>query len=371
MNRLAAANLMHHPGRTAATMAGVAVGVVLVLLTAGLVRGQLRDRGRRDTNLGVEILLSLRGQEGLSFTTLPLSLPVSLAARARAVPGVAGVTPVGQHLEMKGESGLGLRQLDGVNFPEYAALAGIRIIRGAPLPASGDFMVVDTRYAAAHGTKPGDRITALDREFTVTGVYEPETGARMMIPLETMQQALGLEAGNAGNCSMLLVKCVDPAAQEEVARRISAQHPDFRILFARDLPALFATGYQGFNVFLNAVAGLAMIISALVIMLTMYTAVTDRTRQIGILKAMGASRRFIILALTIEAMLITVAGLLCGLLTAWLAQTYLSRQGTPVSLEPDFAARAIAGALISGLAGTLYPALRAAALDPVTALSHE
>lgn len=142
-----------------------------------------------------------------------------------AVPGVAAVTPVGQHLEMKGESGLGLRQIDGVEFDHYSAITKIRIVEGNPLPEAGDVVVVDVKYAAARKTKVGDRINLLDRDFRVTGIYEPETGAWIMIPLQTMQESLGV----AGKCSMLMVKCANPGEQEAVARRIGRRDPDARV----------------------------------------------------------------------------------------------------------------------------------------------
>src|SRR5215470_11302682 len=166
MNNLVASNLTHHPGRTLASVAGVAVGVILVVLTVGLVRGMLRDRGRRDANLAVEIMLSRQSQGGISMTTMSVSLPVSLLDRVRATPGVQSATPVAQHLEFNGEGALGLRQIDGVDFDVYQRATGVRIVEGHALPPSGDAMIVDTKYAAARRIKPGDKIKWLDREVT-------------------------------------------------------------------------------------------------------------------------------------------------------------------------------------------------------------
>lgn len=361
------ANLTHHPGRTLAAAAGVALGVVLVVLTVGLVRGTLSARGQREANLGAQIILSLRGQNGLSVTALPLIMPLTLLDEVRTVPGVAAVTPVGTHLEMKGEAGLGIRQIDGVDFPSYAAVTGVSIVTGRALPAAGDVMIVDVRYAADHHTQIGERISALDREFTVIGIYAPETGARMMIPLAVMQEALGAE----GKCSLLLVRCSNPDEAEEVARRIIERCPTLRVVFTQDLPVLFATGYRGFNVFLNAVAALAAIISLLVILLTTYTTVTERTQQIGILKALGASRRFIACVFLQEALLISLLGIVGGLIAALVARALLTLRGVRVSFERDFVLAALFAILLSTVIGALFPALRAARQDAVSALSHE
>jgi putative ABC transport system permease protein len=368
MKQLIFANLTHHPARTFASMLGVAVGVLLIVATVGLVRGQLRERGARDTNLAVQLMLSQANQGGLSFTTMSVSLPVNLLDEVRAIPGVAAVTPVAQHLEFGGQGALGLRQIDGVAFADYQRTTGAFIVAGQPLPERGDALVVDVKYAAATKTNVGDKLTLLDREFTVTGIYAPETGARLMIPLKTMQEAL-----NAPEmCSMYLVKCADPAAQEAVAHRIAARFPDFRILFTRDLPTLFATGFAGFNAFLKAVAALSALISLLIVLLTSYTTVSERTRQIGIMKALGASRWFIAAAFLKESLLISSGGIAGGLFLSWLLQFVLQHwNGTRISFERDYVILAVVGGLLCSLAGALYPAWRAAGLDVVEALSYE
>ncbi len=368
MKSLITANLTHHPGRTAASIIGVAVGIILVILTVGLVRGMLRNRGERDTNTGVELLVYHHQQFGISAASLPLSLPIELMDRIGEVPGIAAITPVGQHLEMKGDNGLGLRQIDGVNFADYTNATKIRVVEGRALPESGDAVIVDIKYAALHHTTPGDCISIFNRQFKVAGIYEPETGARTMIPLSTMQEELGAE----GKCSMFMVKCRNENEQEAVARRIIERFPDLRIIFTRDLPKLFANGYQSFNIFLDVVAGLAIIISLLVISLTMYSSVMERTRQIGILKSLGASKKFIAGVFIKESLMISTIGVASGLTVSLIARTILLKTiGTQIVLEAGYIFFAIAGGLMSGLVGAIYPALRAASQDPVDALNQE
>ncbi|HZF41418.1 MAG TPA: ABC transporter permease [Blastocatellia bacterium] len=365
---MVASNLTHHPGRTMASVAGVATGVILVVLTVGLVRGTLRDRGQRDANLAVEIMLSRNGQGGISLATTSVSLPVSLLDQARATPGVRAGAAVAQHVEFGGGNALGLRQIDGVDFEDFRRATGVRIVEGQGLPPSGDTMIVDVKYAAARKTKLGDKIRWMDREFTIVGVYEPETGARMMIPLRTMQEALGA----AGMCSMFLVKCERPEEQEEVARRLLERLPDSRVIFTRDLPVLFANGFAAFNVFLDAVVALALAISLLIILLTTYTTVTERTRQIGILKSLGASKRFIAMVFIKESMLVSVIGVTGGLFIALLSRMALaSWAGLSIEIEIGYTLCAALGGLASGLIGAIYPALRAASQDAVEALNYE
>lgn len=368
MNNLIASNLTHHPGRTLASVAGVAIGVILVVMTVGLVRGALRDRGQRDANLAIEILLSQKSQGGISWATMSASMPVTLIDQVRATPGVKAATPVAQHVEFSGEGALGLRQIDGVDFEDYQQATGVRIVEGQGLPRYGDSMIVDVRYAAARKTKPGDKIRWMGRDFTIVGIYEPETGSRMMIPLQTMQEAIGAP----GLCSMFLVKCERPEEQQEVAHRIVERLPDFRIIFTRDLPLLFSHGFAAFNVFLNAIVALALAISLLIILLTTYTTVTERTRQIGILKSLGASRRFIAMVFIKESMLVCVMGVIGGLFIALLSCLALTRWGgVRLEIEAGYTLFAVIGGLASGLIGAIYPALRAAGQDAVEALSYE
>jgi putative ABC transport system permease protein len=342
--------------------------MILVVLTVGLVRGTLRDRGQRDANLAIEIMLSQNSQGGISPTTMSVSLPLALLERARATPGVRAVTPVAQRLEFGGGNALGLRQIDGVDFEDFQRATGVRVVEGQGLPPRGDVVIVDVKYAAARKTKLGDKIRIMDREFAIVGIYEPETGARIMIPLQTMQEALGAP----GLCSMFLVKCENPEEQEEVARRLVERLPDSRIIFTRDLPILFANGFAAFNVFLDTVVAVALAISLLIILLTTYTTVTERTRQIGILKALGASKRFIAMVFIKESMMVSAMGVAGGLFIALLARLALtSWAGLRIEIEIGYTLCAALGGLASGLMGAIYPALRAASQDAVDALNYE
>lgn len=367
MNNLVSSNISHHPTRTAVSILGVAVGVILVVMTVGLVRGALKERANRDANVGVELMLRQGGQ-GLSMTSADMTIPLKNLSQVLSVPGVAVATPVGQHLEMGGKNGLGLQQIDGIEFASFTAASRLRVTSGEPLPPSGDVAIVDAKYALNNKAKLGDKVKALGRELTIVGIYEPESGARIKIPLATLQEALGAE----DKCSMIFIKCQVPEEQEQVAQRILSAFPEYRVLFTRDLPTLFTNGFSAFNVFLNVVRGLAVIISLLVILLTMYTTVSERTRQIGILKSLGASKTWIAWTFEKEALLISLLGVVGGLLICYLSRYVLV---TYFQLNIDFEPRSIllasAAGMLSGALGALYPALRAASQDPVDALSYE
>jgi putative ABC transport system permease protein len=283
------------------------------------------------------------------------------------VLGVSAATPVGQNIEMGASGGLGIRQVDGIDFQSFAAASNLRIIEGQPLPQSGDVAIIDFKEASK-GIKVGDKVRALGRDMTVVGIYEPEAGARIKIPLTTMQEVLGAP----GKCSMIFVKCQNAAEQEAVAARILEKFPGYSFFLTRELPQLFANGIAAFNVFLNVVKGLATVISLLIILLTMYTTVAERTRQIGVMKSLGASKFWIAWVFEKEALLISLLGVVVGLAIAILARYALvNGLGMNIDLEANSIIYSSVAGLGAGLLGALYPALRAASQDPVKALSYE
>ena len=140
------------------------------------------------------------------------------------------------------------------------------------------------RAKARRSERLGGTVELFERPFQIVGVYEPPGGGRIKIPLATMQEQAGVE----GKASSILVACDDPSEQDAVAERIHKAFPDDQIIFTRDLPELYASGVPALNVFISVVVAIAAAISLLVILLAMYTTVTERTRQIG-LKSLGMS----------------------------------------------------------------------------------
>jgi putative ABC transport system permease protein len=216
--------------------------------------------------------------------------------------------------------------------------------------------------------KIGSTVQLFERPFTIVGVYEPPGGGRIKIPLATMQDQEGAE----GKASAILVACTEPAKQEEVAGRIRERFPDDQIIFTRDLPEIYASGVPALNVFIKVVVGVAASISMLVILLAMYTTVTERTRQIGTLKALGMSKSSIAWVIEKEAILVSLLGVIVGVMLTFAARFAVMRVTTlTVEIEPRWVLISLLVGLVGGSLGALYPALRAARQDAVDALSYE
>jgi len=280
---------------------------------------------------------------------------------------VRAAVPLGQ-TTASSDSGFGVRLVDGIDFASYSQLAGLRIIEGEPLPTSGDVAIVDPIWIEQRKARLGDTLQLYDRSFRIVGIYEPPGGARIKIPLATMQE----QVGSPESCTSILVASTNPAEQELVAERIHQAFPEDQIIFTRDLPELYATGVPALNVFISVVVAIAAAISMLVILLAMYTTVTERTRQIGILKSLGMSNTSIAWVIEQEALLVSVLGVLLGLILTFAARFALMRASNlSVEIEPRWVLISLLIGVVGGSIGALYPALRAARQDAVDALSYE
>jgi putative ABC transport system permease protein len=365
MDSLVFSNIAHRPARTAVSILGTAVGVLLIVFTVGLAHGVLRERGKRESNIGAEIMIRASGSLSLGGGS-PFKLQASHAAEIATVQGVRAATPIGQTLD-RSDSGFGSRLIDGIDYDQYANLAGITIREGRK-PMSGDEAIVDPEWQERRKAKVGDTVPLFQRPFKIVGVYEPPGGGRIKIPLATMQE----QEGAAGRATAIFVSCEDPSKQDEVAARIQARFPDDQLIFTRDLPELYATGVPALNVFIKVVVGVAAAISMLVILLAMYTTVTERTRQIGILKSLGMSKPSIAWVIEQEAILVSLMGVILGVLLTLAAQFVLMRvTSLTILIEPRWVLIALGVGLVGGTIGALYPALRAARQDAVEALSYE
>jgi putative ABC transport system permease protein len=365
MDSLVLSNLAHRPARTAVSVAGIAIGVLLVVFTVGLTHGLLRERGKREANIGAQIMVRPSGALGLSGGQT-FSIPVAHAAELMRVEGVRATVPIGQNLD-KSDSGFGSRLIEGIPFDQYAALNGLTIKEGRGLQADNE-AIVDSAWPHDNHVEIGATIQIYEKPFRLVGTYEPPGGGRVKISLAAMQDQVGAEH----RCNTILVACVDPAQQEQVAERIKKQFPDDQIVLTRELPELYMSSVPALNVFLKVVVGVATTISMLVILLAMYTTVTERTRQIGILKSLGMSKRSIAWVIEQEAILVSVMGVLIGVLLTLLIRFFVMRSTTlVVDVEPKWIAISLVVGLIGGSIGALYPALRAARQDAVDALSYE
>jgi putative ABC transport system permease protein len=394
MDSLIVANVRQRPLRTGISIIGVSLGVILVVLVVGLARGTMRDSAERQSNVDAEIRFFPPGNVGFSTGANPLMLPARYAdAIANGVnptaedpdvepkppvPGVSAVSPVGEYVQAT-DGGIGYEFVDGIDFESFSRVTEIKIIEGRPLTDGRSNenqyeAIVDRFYSennkGADGSPVslGSEITVLGHVFKVVGIYEPSMLARVKVPLHTMQQILG----GAENCTFVLVSTEKPEMAEQVKTTLQEFYPGNNVLLTRDLPALYSQGIRMVEVFLDVVIGLAVVISTLVILLAMYTTIIERTREIGVLKSLGASKMFIVSVIEKEAALISALGVLFGFFISVIAK-YMIEATTRLTIDLQIKWLMIAAliGLLGGVVGALYPAFRAANLDPIEAISYE
>ena len=359
--------MLHRPARTVVSIAGIGIGILLIVFTVGLSNGSLRERATREKNVGAEIMFRALGSLGLSGSD-SLRLPVSMLPEIEKVDGVAKAIPIAQQTVAATDGLTGSRIVDGVNYDEYATMAGLQVVQGRKFVDGRDEMMSDSAWLERRKMKIGDKFSIYERDFEVVGTYEPSAGARIKIPLSTMQDQLGSE----GKASAFLVKVKDGFTPEAVGDNLHAKFPDNQIILTSELEELYMQGIPALNVFLDVVVGVAAAISALIILLTMYTTVTERTRQIGVLKSLGMSNTNIAWTIVQEALLISIGGIIFGVSATFLLKLALAKWTTlTVAVEPKIVLTIVAVGIVSGTLGALYPGLRAARLDAVEALNYD
>ena len=133
------------------------------------------------------------------------------------------------------------------------------------------------------------------------------------------------------------------------------------------------SNYPGLSTFIDVVVGISVVIGFIVIFQAMYTAVMERTREIGILKSMGASRLYIVNVVLRETVLLAVGGIVLGIVVSLAARAALAQKYPllQVVVAGSWILRASGIAIVGAVAGALYPAFKAAQKDPIDALAYE
>ena len=365
MDNLIRSNLQQRPIRTLVSVAGVALGVTLVMLFTGLTRGMSNDMARRASNLRAEIIFTRPGSMQLTSSTSNLS--TKYVDLLKLIEGVEDALPVIVQV-LQGNRGFGLERIEGVDWEPFSRMNDIRLIAGRA-PQANDEVVVDETKARNNKLTTSSVLNLIgEKPYRVVGIYSPESTARVKMSLRAMQEAF--EA--IDKCTYIMVKVRDGIDKAVVAKRISEQLPGNKVQFTEDVFVSPERSIPYLPVFLRVLVGLAAVVSAVVVMLAMYTTITERTREIGILKALGASRGYIIGLIEKEALLISAIGLVAGFIGSFVIGYLIQRfYGLLFEFSWTWGLTAAAIGILGGALGALYPALRASNLDPVSALAHE
>ncbi len=365
MVELVFANLRVRPFRTLISVVGVALGVVLVVLFTGLARGMTNDMAKRAANWKAEIVFTRPG--GMDATSSNATVNLAYAAKLREIEGVHSTVPILRYFSPDSKSRWGIKQLDGIEWAPFAEMNGMEMVSGRAAVAN-DEVIVDERQSTDEGIKVGDNVELFGgKQYRVVGIFAPPSGARIKMSLAGLQDALQTD-----KCSYILVKLNDGADIDTVAARINQTLPGNKINLTRDLVIDAQERIPGLNTFLKVLVALGAFVSTIFVLLSMYTTITERRKEIGILKSLGASKTFIIQTIEGEAFMIGILGIIVGFVSAFFASYFIGREfGLAFEFSRGWILTAIAIAVGGSLVGALYPAWRASAIDPVEVMVNE
>ena len=363
MENLIAANIKSRPTRAAISVLAVALGVILLLTIGGIITGTLNDYLNRTISIGSDFILQKEGATAL-FAFSTANLNVKLAEKIREVPGVGIVSPVLAKAEKLGV----VFGIDPESYDKFPG--GLEIVKGSGALHGMD-VIVDQYYAEANKLKVG-MIHKLqgDHEFTVTGICRPGTAVRIFLPLQTLQEL----NGSPGKVSMMFIKAEPGADLDHIQSLLSEKFPGYSIMRSDDPQSLMANmNLPGLKELRITIIVISMLLSFMVILLAMYTTIFERTREIGILKSLGASRRFIVGIILKESAIICCLGAIVGIgISEIIRALIISRFPLlQVAMGPRELMIGLILGMLAGILGALYPAYKAARMDPVRALSYE
>ncbi|RKY29168.1 MAG: hypothetical protein DRP79_01215 [Planctomycetota bacterium] len=374
MSNLATANLWHRKTRSAISVFGIAIGVALLLVLKGMLVGTIDEITSRMKNTGVDIYVFYQNYDIFGGT---LKMPLSFGEVIKkeiSSDRLESLVPIVQ--DKLGEIGTVTQEqrVWGVSRADLGKL-NVKLSGGRFFDDNKYEMLIDSRLAAHSGVGIGDTVRYLNRDWKVVGIHDIGAGVRVYVPFNRLHEVLF--RGKDRFASIFAIKCKPGADAQQVARDIEKiQHKGKKLDL---LPVETATMYETFREkakiiddFANYVTIVALSISFLVILLTMYTVVAERTRDIGILKSLGATRMFIARAIITESLILCVLGVGVGAglsyFAAWLipAVSLLN-----VTISPGWVLIAAVVGLFGGVLGAFYPAALAAGKDPVVALTYE
>ena len=366
VNKLVVGNLVHRPLRSFISAFAVGIEVIMILSIAAVMFGMLNGTKTRQSGIGMDMIAHPGAASNLIGQT-SASASVKVADVLKTLPHVQVAAPI----YVKLVAGTSLENIYGIDFESFNALKPFVFLSGGPFKNEYDIIVDD--FVEAKGFHVGSKIKVLGHDFTVCGVVEHGKGGRKYIPIKTM----GDIDTNPGKASLFYLKTENqPQYQEEVRKELLATDglQDWDVQTLQEfLDTITPERMPGFNIALRIVVGIASIIGFLVIFQSMYTAVMERTREIGILKSMGASKTYIVSGILRETGLLAAVGIVFGIAATFLFRSVLHAEvpSQDFSLTARWVCIATLIAFLGALLGALYPALKAARKDPIDALSYE
>src|SRR6202171_1406740 len=332
-------NFLHRPLLTLIGVMAVAVEVALVVLIVGLTSGLLNETAKRIEGIGADIMLQPPAASiFLGFSGSPMR--IKIGERLEQMKYVQAVAPALLQFNSTG----GVEVIYGIDPASFRAVSGgFVFLKGHDMEGPDD-LLVDDWAARAKKLKVGDTYNLLNHDWHVVAIIEHGNGPRLFVPITTPQDLVGAH----DKASIFLLKCTRPEHTEDVTEQIRAVLPGYTVRPLKDFLSLMtSTNNPGLETSIHAMISVTIAIGLLVIFLTMYTTVIERTRDIGVLKSLGAGRAFIVRALLTESAVLCFLGIGAGVAISYAVRAaFLAGFPTlSILITPDWILRAGAIAL--------------------------
>lgn len=403
--RIAVESIVGNKVRAGLTILGVAVGVFVVVVISAAVHGINTSVAKDFESTGPTTFfvsrypISFEACDGTSDTCTWLRNPPISWDEVDRLAALEDAAAVGVRMDWSGAFKYRDQLLPAAPIEAYTAnwsqfsapelLPGGRIFTEQEFRSAARVVVLNTTMAERlfGDSDPLDKvITVNGNQFTVIGVYK-ETGsflsgadrAKGVMPVTTLQRALNVRRSDMS----LVVKPRTGVDRDVMVDQVTAtlrgmrglrpsQESNFAILTQDKLLETYDSIFGMFFLVMIALSAVGLIVGGVGVVAIMMISVTERTREIGVRKALGATRLTILWQFLIEAVTLTGIGAVAGLVMGWIV-AFLIRSGT--SIEASIPAGAVVAALlasaVTGIMFGMIPAARAAKLDPVEALRHE
>jgi putative ABC transport system permease protein len=389
--------------RSGLTILGIVIGVAAVIAMISIGRGAQNSITGSIQGIGTNLLFVFRGGSEEVRNPQPITLgDADAIADPFQAPSVAAVAPMLQgsgKVTFGGESTV--TSILGVT-PGYAPVRNVGVTEGefineAQILGQASVVLLGTQVAEdLFGRKSGlvgETVRIEGQPFRVIGVLKEEGGSaftyqddQVQVPFSTAQTRL-LRRSGRDHVDMLMVQAISaelvPQAGQEVSQILRSRHrteigaDDFTILSQQDFLDTARTITGVLTIFLGGIAAISLLVGGIGIMNIMLVSVTERTREIGLRKALGARKLDILVQFLTESSVLSLIGGIIGILLGWGISLVVGRiaasNNAPISpsIGLDTILLATLFSTAVGLFFGLYPANRAASLEPVEALRYE
>jgi putative ABC transport system permease protein len=363
ISKLVVANLSQRPIRTFLSVLLIAIPVTLMLTLVGLSHGFVDDSSKRTRGIGADIIV--RSSDAIPGSMALSNMSEKLISRLGQVQHVVATTGVASHLVSGWTTVAGI---DPTGFERISGSFDFRKGHGFEQP---DDILLDTYYAQQAHVHAGDKLSLLNHTWNVAGIVEPGKLAHIFLPITVVQDM----DGTRGKVAQIYLKLDNPANTNAVIEDLQKLLPGYKIFGVEDLISQTSVDNVPFlRPLLNVIIGVAIVIGAAVASLSMYMAVQQRTREIGILKSLGASKFLVVKIILMEALFLGLGGSILGIGLSFVSRWLLAKlvpASLPQAIVPEWWPIAGAIAMAAAILGALYPGMLAAKQDPIQALAYE